>query len=143
MKSLHSTLRTTMSIMFQFLKRGRNRRRPDETEWMISPSWFSRFGRRSVNGGKCRCDVGQMLSNRKYMVLGHFSFAADSPPVTLIFHGRLKTSSKFIHFFHNMWEKALLRSASGESPVTSCSSFSVCLSTSCHITPSAGTRGVR
>lgn len=30
---------------------------------------------------------------------------------------------------------------SGESPVTSCSSFSVCLSTSCHITPSAGTRG--
>lgn len=39
------------------------------------------------------------------MFLGHVSVAADSPQVTLIFHGWLKTSSKFIHFFHNMWEK--------------------------------------
>lgn len=30
---------------------------------------------------------------------------ADSPQVTLIFHCRTKTSSKFIHFFHNTWEK--------------------------------------
>lgn len=109
-------------------------------------NWISRFGGPSVNWGKCRCDVmwcdvGQILSNRKNMFLGHVSVAADSPQVTLIFHGRLKTSSKFIHFFHNTWEKLSSGAPSGESPVTSCSSFSVCLSTSCHITPSAGTSG--